>query len=162
MTSRAKHFTAFGDHTLLKHAILQAYLQAWGFKLLGWGTAGDAVFFVDGFAGAGQDKNRNPGSPIIACRIAQQVRAHFAKLGRVVRMGVIAVESSRRNHEILSALLAPFDRVESGSVRVLLGSVSDHMDEIARETGVSPTLVFLRPVRGQGARREGVSHHDGW
>jgi three-Cys-motif partner protein len=154
MTSRAKHFTAFGDHTLLKHAILQAYLQAWGFKLLGWGTAGDAVFFVDGFAGAGQDKNRNPGSPIIACRIAQQVRAHFAKLGRVVRMGVIAVESSRRNHEILSALLAPFDRVESGSVRVLLGSVSDHMDEIARETGVSPTLFFLDPfgVKGLDAK----------
>jgi three-Cys-motif partner protein len=150
MTSRTKHFTAFGDHTLLKHAILQAYLQAWGFKLLGWGAAGDAVFFVDGFAGAGQDKNRNPGSPIIACRIAQQVRAHFAKLGRVVRMGVIAVESNRSNHELLSRLAEPFDRVDSGSVLVLLGSVSDHMDEIVRDTGARPTLFFLDPFGVKG------------
>lgn len=147
MSSTDKHFEAFADHTLLKHAILHAYLQRWAFKILQWGGAGETVYFVDGFAGAGCDDEGHPGSPVIACTIAQQVRAHFRSKSpaRDARLRVLAVESEPDTLLHLEAQLAPFNRVDPGCVRTLLGSVSDHINDIVTETGQRPTLYFLDP-----------------
>jgi three-Cys-motif partner protein len=147
MASTDKHFEAFADHTLLKHAILHAYLQRWAFKILQWAGAGDTVYFVDGFAGAGSDNAGNPGSPMIACRIAQQVRAHFRSKSPAseCRLRVIAVESAPGTLLRLETQLTPFNRVDPGCVRTMLGSVSDQINDIVAETGPRPTLFFLDP-----------------
>ena len=145
MTSSKKHFEAFADHTLLKHTILGAYLQRWAFKLLQWGGAGDTVYFVDGFAGAGCDKQGNPGSPVIACRIAQQVRSHFASKGREVRLGILALEANPRRLEVLEDQLAPFRRTDPDVARTLRGSVSEHIEAICDLIGGHPALFFLDP-----------------
>ena len=50
-------------HTIAKHALLKAYLNAW-FPILG--TSEQRVIFLDGFAGPGVYKDGQPGSPIIA------------------------------------------------------------------------------------------------
>lgn len=68
---REDHFEEFQGHTLLKHLILDKYLKAWANKLLQWGAAGSRVWFVDAFAGEGADKKGNPGSPLIAAKMAR-------------------------------------------------------------------------------------------
>ncbi len=156
MTRRERFFEEFQDHTLLKHAILEAYLAAWAFKLLQWAGAGDTVFFVDGFAGAGRDKRGSDGSPIIACRIAQQVRAHFRGTASrsAARMRVIAIESSTRAFEELQTVLKRFNEIEPGCVQSVHGSASDHIDEIVATTSNAPTLFFLDPFGLQGLNAE--------
>lgn len=148
MTRRSKHFTTFSDHTLLKHAILRSYLQAWSFKLLQWGRAGRTVFFVDGFAGAGQDSLGNPGSPVIAATIAQQIRRHFRSTGGALR--VIAVEANSSNHTRLVPILERFNESDPDCTRTLLGSVSNQIGPITRELGVAPALFFLDPFGLKG------------
>lgn len=52
-------------HTLGKHRVLKAYLDAW-FPILG--QAGHAMLFIDGFAGPGSYQGGEDGSPIIALK----------------------------------------------------------------------------------------------
>lgn len=150
MSASGKHFEAFAEHTLLKHAILNAYLQRWAFKILTWRGAGDLVYFVDGFAGAGRDNQGNPGSPTIACRIAQQVRAHFAAKSASGRLKVLAVEADPVTHGALLKQLAAFQRVDAECVRALCGSVSERIGDIASEIAQKPTLFFLDPFGLKG------------
>lgn len=152
MTKSDKHFEAFADHTLLKHAILHAYLQSWAFKILQWGEAGNTVYYVDGFAGAGRDGKGNPGSPVIACKIAQVVRGHLASgpRPRTVQLKVLAVESDPAMLALLDEQLSPFKRLDSAGVQTYSGSVSDHMSVIAAEIGLRPTLFFLDPFGLKG------------
>jgi three-Cys-motif partner protein len=119
---------------------------------LQWSGAGNTVFFVDGFAGPGQDKAGNPGSPIIAAKIGQQVRDHFRSTQGVLR--VIAVEANPHNKAQLDSLLSPFNSSDSRCARSFLGSVSDHIDAIIRDIHGGPALFFLDPfgVKGLDAR----------
>jgi three-Cys-motif partner protein len=152
VTKSDKHFEAFADHTLLKHAILHAYLQSWAFKILQWGEAGNTVYYVDGFAGAGRDGKRNPGSPVIACRIAQVVRGHLASgpKPRTVQLKVLAVESDPATLVLLEQQLAPFKRLDVAALLTYSGSVSEHMGAIATEIGMRPALFFLDPFGLKG------------
>jgi three-Cys-motif partner protein len=148
VTRRSKYFSTFSDHTLLKHAILRSYLQAWAFKLLQWGGAGSTVFFVDGFAGAGQDSRGNPGSPVIAATIAEQIRGHFRTAGGALR--VIAVEANINNYNQLVPMLERFNDADPDCTRILLGSVSDQIGRITAEIGFAPALFFLDPFGLKG------------
>lgn len=152
MSKRDRHFEAFADHTLLKHAILQAYLQSWAFKILQWGQAGNTVCYVDGFAGAGRDGAGNPGSPLIACRIAQVVRGHLGSgpRPRTAQLRVLAVESDPATFAILDEQLAAFKRMDPAGVHGYVGSISDRMGDIAEEIGSQPTLFFLDPFGLKG------------
>ena len=60
------------DHTVGKHDVIVAYLKAW-LPILGQGF-GKAVV-VDGFAGPGQYKGREPGSPLLSWRVAGEHKA---------------------------------------------------------------------------------------
>jgi three-Cys-motif partner protein len=52
-------------HTLGKHLVLKAYLDAW-FPIMGrWNGR---ILFIDGFAGPGEYKNGERGSPLIALK----------------------------------------------------------------------------------------------
>ena len=66
------------DHTVGKHDVIVAYLKAW-LPILGQGF-GKAVV-VDGFAGPGEYKGGEPGSPLLSWRVAGEHKA-AGRLGK--------------------------------------------------------------------------------
>ena len=66
-------------HTCAKHQILRKYLDAW-LPILG--TYNKRIVYIDGFAGPGEYKGGEPGSPIIALEAA---RIPPGELGRRAR-----------------------------------------------------------------------------
>ena len=146
MSQSGSHFKKFRAHTLLKHRILESYLQAWANKLLRRPQR-EPVFFVDAFAGPGKDEEGNPGSPVIATRIAAAVTAERGLPGREMR--VIAIEQKASTATALHALLAPFN-ANGERVTVLAGQLRDHIDTVVEITSGSPTLYFLDPFGLQG------------
>jgi len=57
------------EHTRAKHAILEEYLKAW-FPIINNSQFVDKLIYIDGFAGPGEYKTGEPGSPIIALNTA--------------------------------------------------------------------------------------------
>lgn len=70
-------------HTLAKHHILRRYLEAWAPILLQRGNS-HGVLYIDGFAGPGEYKGGENGSPIIAmeCILEHILKQNFN--GRIV------------------------------------------------------------------------------
>jgi three-Cys-motif partner protein len=151
MTRSQDHFDAFEPHTRMKHAILRAYLGTWAMKLLQWRRGGPTVYFVDAFAGPGKDNEGNPGSPLIAARIAAQTQGHLRR-GAIpdATMRVIAIEKKSTHHRSLSDLVRPFNAGDADAVTVLRGELPEHIDAIGQRTGQSPTLYFLDPFGVKG------------
>jgi three-Cys-motif partner protein len=57
------------EHTRAKHAILEEYLKAW-FPIISNSQFVNKLVYIDGFAGPGEYKTGEPGSPIIALNTA--------------------------------------------------------------------------------------------
>jgi three-Cys-motif partner protein len=65
----------FEDHTKAKLSILKKYLEAW-FPIMS--NVCNKVFYIDGFAGPGEDKTHTvDGSPVVALKVAQIAAATF-------------------------------------------------------------------------------------
>jgi three-Cys-motif partner protein len=89
----------YSEHARAKHGILRGYLGAW-FSILGQGRGIDRLIILDGFAGKGQYRDGEPGSPkIIFDRAVEVVEAGHAK-----KVVIGCVEKDRQNFEELSAL----------------------------------------------------------
>lgn len=91
-------------HTLAKHKILKAYLQAWmpiltrqAGKLPG-GVTSQGIIYVDGFAGPGVYKGNEPGSPIIAIEAAITHSVKFP-----VRVSFLFIEKDIQRFDSLKA-----------------------------------------------------------
>jgi three-Cys-motif partner protein len=149
-----KFFREFKDHTRLKLCVLREYLSRWPRILLQRGVH-RRVWFVDGFAGRGQDDRGNEGSPLIACRIAAEVEREFGSGNREVR--VIAFEANKGNASALRRALEEFGPAQGRTIPVHDGELADHLDEIRRLTGDEPTLCFLDPFGVKGLRADLVS-----
>lgn len=95
-------------HTLVKHAILRRYLQAWlpiltqQARQLGK-LRGQEILFIDGFAGPGEYEGGEAGSPVIALKSAID---HNIEFPLPVRMLFIEHRSDR--FERLKTVLAPY------------------------------------------------------
>jgi three-Cys-motif partner protein len=149
--AKKRFFREYRDHTLLKLGVLRAYLSRWARILLQSGRQ-RRVWFVDGFAGKGQDDKGNEGSPLIACRIAAAVEADFDAGSREVR--VIAVEASRAHATALRNAIDGFGPAQGHSVPIHHGELGDHVDEILLLTENEPTLYFLDPFGVKGLRAD--------
>ncbi|MBC7965536.1 MAG: three-Cys-motif partner protein TcmP [Fuerstia sp.] len=99
-------------HTLVKHAILNRYLQAWFpiltqqaslLKARTGKTQSREILFVDGFAGPGLYERGEPGSPLIALNAAIQ---HSIDFPMPVRMLFIEHRHDRFVH--LQSVIAPY------------------------------------------------------
>jgi len=66
------------EHTRVKHELLEKYLRAW-IPILGSGNP--RIVFFDGFAGRGRYAGGEPGSPIIAVRVADELAAYYRQIG---------------------------------------------------------------------------------
>ena len=148
MSDSDDHFVRFEGHTLLKHRILRAYLSAWAFKLLQ--GRNEQVYFIDAFAGEGRDHEGNPGSPLIAAKIASEVAGKIAPEHPRQRLFVFAIENLAKRHDRLKACLTPFGPDHPGHVEVRLGELPAFIDEIVAKARDAAALYFLDPFGIKG------------
>lgn len=129
----------------IKHRILYKYLDTY---VTIRKNSERQIFFVDGYAGAGeygsQDGATSPGSPLLIAQIAQD----FAESGHSSSLVCYAVEKQRTRYDQLCAALAQYP---GASVRPLLGSFLNHLDQILNEIGAAPAVFFLDPFGVKGS-----------
>jgi three-Cys-motif partner protein len=146
---RNTHFELFQDHTRLKHFLLALYLKQWAtIHISGRRKAGadppKSLWFVDAFAGAGQDEHGTPGSPLIAAEIASEInRTEYPHHGKTTGMHVLAIEAHDGRHQQLKEALKPYSsvaEVRSGTLRDLIGKLMPFLQKHN-----APALFFLDP-----------------
>lgn len=137
-----RHFDEFHGHTLLKHLVLRKYIGAWAAKLR---SLRGEVWFVDGFAGEGQDKRGNPGSPLIAARIAEP----FEMDGQGV-MRVLAFEKDPGRCERLQEVMRPYTDGDPPIAYIRCGVLADRIEGLMQHIGDKPALFFLDPFGVDG------------
>ena len=96
-------------HTLGKHLVLRAYLDAW-LPILGRGRK--RILFIDGFAGPGEYIDGEEGSPLIALNSLSE---HQSKTN---------IDATRRFEEVEGALTEvtnAYDKLKKGAM--ILGSL---------------------------------------
>lgn len=147
MTDNRDHFEEFDPHTRLKHEVLEAYLQAYAFKLLS-GPKRDRVWVLDGFAGRGCDMKGNQGSPTRACRVAAQVRTRFTAPPK--RLGIVCIEMAANHFAHLQAHLKPFSDQDPAHLVLLPGAFADRCGDALARIGGEPVFAFLDPFGIKG------------
>jgi three-Cys-motif partner protein len=126
-------------HTVAKHEILRAYLNAW-YPILSMYNA--KIVYVDGFAGPGQYAGGEPGSPIIALESALTQRSD---LTRGLSFWFIEERADRRDH--LNAQIAKLTIPAHLKVNVELGTFADNFPKVLQqiEGDRSPTFALIDP-----------------
>lgn len=157
MAQNRRHFDKFAGQTRLKHYILKSYVETWALVLLQGGHYANA-WFIDAFAGAGKDDSGTPGSPVIACRVAADVRAALSGKERrstTPELRIIAIEADTSTFRKLEAATREFaDARSGGCLELVHGTLADKMDWVmALGSADEPKLFFLDPfgVRGLDA-----------
>ncbi|HEU0013682.1 MAG TPA: three-Cys-motif partner protein TcmP [Longimicrobium sp.] len=135
-----RHFDEFHDHTKLKHLILRKYVGAWAAKLR---NLRGEVWFVDAFAGEGQDKKGNPGSPLISAQLAEP----FENDGQGV-MRILAIEKDEARFTRLEEVMRPYTDRKIAYVRD--GTLAERVDKFMGFIGDKPALFFLDPFGVEG------------
>lgn len=130
------------DWSRRKLVIISGYLDSF-LKILGSSTTQPCVYFIDGFAGAGQHKKDNSkGSPLLSAELAQQYR----KEKKPYRLNCINVEENDENYQNLVEVTAPFNSF----VNNYSGSFSSNLDLILSQIGKCPALFFIDPFGVKG------------
>lgn len=148
MTDNTDHFDEFEPHTRLKHRVLDTYLLAWCMKLTSGPRGEQKLWFLDGFAGAGQDQKGNPGSPMIACNAAIRIRRTPAEPSP--DLGVFCVEKERQYFDRLCEYLAPFRDSARVDLHVRHGEFTEHAAAALQTINGRPVLAFLDPFGIKG------------
>lgn len=134
------------QQTRVKHEILQFYLKA--FIAILSRPAGarqqTTLHFVDGFAGRGIYEGGEPGSPIIAMRVGQELHNHTQ--GRA-NLKIYCVEVEPENFSILQGEVGKAEptcpKVE---VKLYPGSFSQHVDQLLGQFRAGePVFIFIDP-----------------
>ena len=119
-------------NTQVKHDILSSYLLRWGSILSGSksGTRKLVFHYVDGFAGRGRYTGGEPGSPLIAMEIGQELYGHR---GGNVLLNCCNVEQDPENFASLEGEVEEArPRYPSVKVKYFQGPFQEHSGEILR------------------------------
>jgi len=152
MSNARQHFEQFKDHTLLKHAILRAYLERWARILLSAKAGNHDVVFIDCFAGPGHDRVDNVGSPVIAAETVRSIRAMSVSgtLPPNVGLRFAAVEKETTLFADLRQAVSEVIGTEESSVRLFASDYRDCLTELAAFRRASPCLTFIDPFGVSG------------
>jgi len=140
-------------HTKAKHEILHRYLGAW-FGIMG--PRNKKIIYLDGFCGPGCYKNGEPGSPIIALKIAHD---HYSN-DRINKATFIFIDE---NADRLSCLKEEIRRLGScpSDFDIIVvqnqfeDTLSNVLDEIEKKgSTIAPTFAFIDPFGFKGAPYE--------
>jgi three-Cys-motif partner protein len=147
-------------NTQVKHDILSTYLLRWG-SILSGGDAGTRklVFhYVDGFAGRGRYTRGEPGSPLIAMEIGQQLYEHR---GGNVQLYCYSVEQDPDNFASLKREVEKArPRFPSVNARYYEGTFQEHSDKILLRIPESDhAFVFIDPFGYKGVELSEVMRY---
>ena len=138
------------DQTFGKHLVLKEYLNGW-FPILGrWNRR---IVFIDGFAGPGQYRGGEFGSPIIALDCVDQHKSSVNL--RETEVVCIFIEEREDRAAHLRSLLDQRDKVDSITTSVLNGTFDDHMTEMLdyideQNLRLAPAFVMIDPFGVKG------------
>jgi three-Cys-motif partner protein len=134
-------------HSQAKHAILRRYLEAW-FPILN--KYHGRIMYFDGFAGPGQYKGGEPGSPIIALDVAANHRRRMRG-----EIGFCFVEADEKRFDHLQRLVAELDLPQNFQIYPLhaefhevLGNALVHLEQTG--SALVPTFAFIDPFGFSG------------
>ncbi len=141
----AKHLPvvwAIDPHTTAKHAILRRYLQAW-VRILS--KRHNRLVYIDGFAGPGEYRGGEPGSPVLALTEAAAVADR-----RPLNMTFLFIEERAKRAANLEAAISrkhlpPTFQVEvrRGRCDVEINALLDRVQ--ANDQLLAPTFALLDP-----------------
>lgn len=120
-------------HSLLKHSLLRGYLPVFATKTASRHRERRAVF-VDGYAGAGRYRSGDPGSPLIAIEVAEQLAGY----NKPQRLDCLFVERDLPTFEAMDCLV-------DGRGRTIHGDLRNHLPTALELTGDAPLFMFLDP-----------------
>lgn len=142
---RAPERWCYKEQTRMKHAVLENYLVKWGSILRKpRDPEPQTLYYVDSFAGRGSYEGGEPGSPLRAMEVGQQLYDHFS--GGVL-FNCHNVERDEDNFNSLKREVeASRAAYPSVSVAYYFGNFEDNVDEILGHIPQnSATLYFLDP-----------------
>lgn len=135
------------EHTIAKHQILANYLKAW-FPIIG--RFNSTLNYIDGFAGPGVYSKGEPGSPIIALKVALE---HTAELTGDINFLFIEEDTDRA--ENLNKEISKLDLKKNFKVRIVNSKFYETIDSILKsfeneERILAPTFLFIDPFGFSG------------
>ncbi len=152
MTEKISTIWEILPHTEAKHEILRYYLGAW-FPILA--SVYLRLLYVDGFAGPGEYKDGEDGSPIIALKVA---RDHALK-SRLTRSGMdlvfLFIEKDEARCENLKQKIAELQLPSTFRIKTYCASFEEVFDsalsEIEKQNKrLAPSFVFVDPFGPTG------------
>jgi three-Cys-motif partner protein len=145
----AKTLWKLDPHTVGKHLVLRAYLDAW---LPIMSSANTRVLFIDGFAGPGEYDGGEEGSPQIALR---SLVDHSAQIKAEVVYWFIEMDPARAKHlekiiDQWKPKLSPSTKVEviTGSFDETMQGIFKYLDE--KQSKMAPAFVMVDPFGVSG------------
>ena len=126
------------DHTIGKHDVLVSYLKAW-IPILGQAFGHVVVF--DGFAGPGEYRGSETGSPVLAWRVAGDHR-RAGRLGKA-SLDFHFVDSDSRRVSHLRALLDRERKYEGMTYSVQHAFCADVLPAVLADCRAAGTPVFV-------------------
>lgn len=152
MNSRIGTIWPIEPHTKAKHEILSYYLGAW-FPILA--TAHRRLLYIDGFAGPGEYKDGEDGSPVIALKVAKdhKLRNKLQRPGMELVFFFIELDEARFQNleKKLAELQLPSNfRVEKecDSFEHSFGSALGEIEEQSKH--LASSFVFIDPFGPTG------------
>ena len=145
------------EQTIGKHLVLQHYLDGW-FPILGrWNGR---LLFIDGFAGPGEYKGSELGSPLIALECVKRHK----EMGRLrgVKVVLLFIESDKATADHLQGLLGQKQLPPDTSYEVMRGSFDMHIGELLdyiskQNASLAPAFVMVDPFGIKGNRMSLIS-----
>lgn len=141
------------SHTEMKHTILRKYLNAW-IPILS--SAGSDLIYIDGFAGPGEYKDGNPGSPIIALDSMKNQVVDIKK-----KVHFIFIEKEKVRYDHLKTVLSHYQPPDNAiieepicglfdeAVSNVLDKIDSEIERLKMKTGREyrrvPTFAFIDP-----------------
>lgn len=141
-------------HTAAKHEILRRYLRRW---LPIMAQSNRHLGYVDCFAGPGEYKGGEPGSPIIALEIALQFLG--TSILKADQLAMVFIEAKKSSYEHLLKKYTTFRSSHPGldavSVDIQRGRYNDrimdvHAQLLKRAAGAAPVFYFIDPFGVKG------------
>lgn len=136
-------------HTEAKHAILRKYLDAWLPIISRWNGR---VLYIDGFAGPGEYKDGEDGSPIIAIKAILEHRQNHQMS---VEFNFLFIEDDNDRCEYLKSKLDALKLPTKIKYQCIRGRfdkvVEDVLKKLEEEKAIlAPTFVFIDPFGYSG------------
>ncbi len=137
---------AIDEHTKGKHLVLRAYLNAW-LPILG--SSNGRILFIDAFAGPGEYKDGEEGSPIIALNSLIEHNAKKTIGGEII---FLFIENRKDRYEHLKDIIEDYQpKLPSNAhTQVIFGSFDEAMKQVLdrveeQNKDLAPSFVMINP-----------------